>query len=107
MLKSEKQDLLTIFKNIFVSSSTCFIALINYGLLENTALLVIRFGVIHNLRKKRKISKIARENMDDPLVHKFSTNMFYGEKREKCWVIFGKTDQFKIIRVCYKKITNI
>ena len=43
MLKSEKQDWSTIFKNIFVSSSKCFVALINYGLLENTALLR-RFG---------------------------------------------------------------
>ena len=49
--------------------------------------------------------------MDDPLVHKFSTNMFYGEMWQKCWVCIcqfgqtGKTDQFKIIRTCYKKIT--
>ena len=59
-----------------------FMALINYGLLNNTAL-VIRFGVIHNLRWKWKISKRARENMDDPLVQKFSTNMFYGEMCQK------------------------
>ena len=112
MLKSEKQDWSTIFKNIFVSSSMCFVALINYGLLENTALLRSishQIWGIHNLCWKWKVSKIARENMDDPLVHKFSTNMFYGKMWQNCWVHIcqfgqtGKTDQFKIIRACYKK----
>ena len=44
--------------------------------------------------------------MDNPLVHKFSSNMLYGEMCQKCWVFgkTGKTDQFKIIRACYKKI---
>ena len=33
--------------------------------------------------------------MDDPLVHKFSTNMFYGEMWQKWWVFANLDKQEK------------